>query len=522
MIGTSKKELTRTAKAIRTGIVALVKELNTLFAPYKSECDKLRTVTKKYVTAAAAYAKKSNSKNLAKLNTATEELNAAYVQYRRALETLKNKEGEVLYQYARLIEVAENISARELAKANTEKEKHEALFASKKLKADKNIAAEIPPFLAEMDDELVMVAESDDEAEVETEAEAEAEPAVESVDEAEPVAEESVAEPEAVAEAEPEAPAVTEDAPGARVASVNIAPVTIDVSSIVERAITATMEKFSQGIERRIRAYVDSIVIPQPEVRSAEPVVTEGSSEAYEAIKNTASANTELEEHLLEEEKHIFEKLKTLCASVQELLDGMVATSEAYLNISSKQQQTAELQRQVNDMQRHTMREQQGVQVHQRLINKEQIELNAEQTVITDRQKAAVDKQKQLTEAQTAMEETQRTVIETQAALEEAMKAVMQSQKEIISTQQSIIHGNAKNQEAQRALIERQAEITAAQKEALASQRQLLREQKSVTDRSRELAEGKKAKPSTPVDAEPVSDTAPDVASSDSDSEGDV
>ena len=481
-MASAKKELLSTAANIRAKIRALAKERDALIPGYKKACAPMKTAIKDYKGALGAYNKKSTPKNEAKLNKATDTLWAEYQNYSAVYGEIVSIFDDVMAGYERLIEVCESISSRELAKAEKERKNFISAHEKAMKKASGNIV--LPDILSPTESEDVFAQGFVDDEYITEEPAPEEQPA--------PVSEPRVA-----------------TAPTAGVTSVSVAPVTIDITPYVERAITATMEKLVAGMERRIESYINGLEIPAPTVQAA-PVAIPGaegiSPELTEGVATTAKANNELLSHLLDEEKHIFDKLRSMCESSQELVGGITGISAKYLELAELQRQATEYQKQITDMQRHTMREQQGVQVNQKLVNQEQIEISSEQTLVQERQKAVTEKQRSISESQKAIEETQRAVIETQAALEEAMKAVMQAQKEIIATQQQIIAGNAKNQEAQKLMLEKQGEITAAQKEALAAQRQLSREQKAVTDKAKAAKDGKpqeKKPAAAPVNNEP-------------------
>lgn len=458
MTGLTKKEITGAIKDIRADITTLVKGLDPLLKPHKISCDLLRASVKEYNAAKAAFAKKESAKNSARLEKATTELRAAYGTYLDTQSAVNDQNEAILVKYSRLLELAEAVSDREEKRAIRERDRYKEEFEIRLAKVERGVLENLPDVLLPHDDP----------APKEEESAAATEDAVESVS----------------------GPAVTPIRPaaGATVASVNVAPITIDISTYVERAICATMERLALGMEKKIDAYVASLEIPKPELSPAPtPVVTPASDTVdyvtTEALATTARANNELMTHLLEEQTHVYEKLRTMITNVQGLVDGMTEISSSYLSLSEKQRDTIEIQKSVNDMQRHTAREQQGVKVNQKMISEEQIAISAEQALLADRQKATMDRQKALIESQKAMEETQKALVETYRTLEEAMKSVVASQKEIIQAQQSIINGNAKNIESQKAIFEKQSEIAAAQKEALLASKQLLREQRAHNEK---------------------------------------
>lgn len=254
-----------------------------------------------------------------------------------------------------------------------------------------------------------------------------------------------------------------------------VAPVSIDVSAIVEKAIAATMQKFSEALDKRIETYMENYQLNLPAQAQS------GKTYGAEEIAAVEATILEDEQFLLDKLTAMMDNLKTLTAQVAEL-------SAAYAEIASKSADANELQKQTNDMQRRTLREQQGIQVSQRVISQDQVAVAQSQTALAEQQKVAQERQQAITEAQAAMEETQRVVAENQATLEESMKTVMQSQKDIIAAQQALMAGNSKNAEAQAEMAARQAETLALQKEALTSQKQVLRDQKSTLDKQKDIA----------------------------------
>jgi hypothetical protein len=450
-----KVEIRKSIDAVKAENKALLEALKKTVAAYRAAKVALDNADKKLNKNAKTQAKENLKAAYAEASEKFGEAKAAFVQSLADINANLEKLGT---EYASLAAVTPK--EKEIKKQNEELEKFKASVSSAIAKATNGVTLD--------SDNGETAAE-----EIEEEAVAEEEALVEEEDEAEEIA-------------PTPAPVQTRVINStASVASVNVAPVTIDVTPIVERAIAATIQKLSVGMERKIAEYISGLNIPKAPATAA--VVNCG--DVNDAVKN-AGANVELGKQVLEEEKYIFDKLTAMCEQLKGLLVGIADMSAAYMEIAAKQKEISELQKQTNDMQRHTMREQQGVQVNQRLVNKDQVELVAEQTLLVENQKAAIEKQQVVTEAQNSLAETQKAVIETQGALETAMKTVMQSQKDIIVTQQTIIAGNAKNSEAQKALIARQEEITLAQKEAATAQKQALKEQKAILERQAELKEG--------------------------------
>ena len=328
---------------------------------------------------------------------------------------------------------------------------------------------------------------------------------------------------------EPTHAPVQNDNSSSQVAHVSIAPMAIDISVHVEKAISATMAALTRRMERKIDEYVASLVIPAPPAHEPLPAVptvavTEVGAElapaaelslpdaAPDAATNEADASdvtdltaarmpTESEACASEPaaneapasepcvdadtEASVTEAAvdtlsdAELIKQLSEFLASLGDITAELDRLTKEQAEIARLQKTVNDMQRKTMRDQKGVQVNQKVIGDDQTALIAEQNATLDTQRALNDSSRAITEKQAEIVGVQKSVIDAQTELDEAMATVVRSQKELISAQNSIISGNAKNLENQRALTEKQAELAKQQKQTFSSQRQLMREQRA-------------------------------------------
>lgn len=273
----------------------------------------------------------------------------------------------------------------------------------------------------------------------------------------------------------------------------NIAPVSIDVSPMLEKALEATLAKFVSAFDKKIERFVDE-----------HPIDIPVSSVGGASYSGEVSS---IEGHVLNEETAILEKLTAMVENLKVLSESMDKLSTLCAEIAVKQSTANDMQKQTNDMQRATLREQKGIQVTQRVVAQDQAAITADQNALADQQKVMLESQKALIEGQQAMEEAHRLVAENQAAIDEAMKAAVAAQKEIISAQAAINAGNNKNLDAQNAVAEKQSATLALQKEALAAQRQMLREQKAMVEKQNNVgaeAPKKKAK----ADEEPAEENA--------------
>lgn len=241
--------------------------------------------------------------------------------------------------------------------------------------------------------------------------------------------------------------------------SVEVAPMSIDVSSMVEEALALVMDKFKAQIDARIESAVGNMQFNIPAAQSV----------------SSGDASAEAPEQVYAGELFVSEKLGALMENVKNLANQITELGAACMQIANQQKDAAELQRKINDMQRSVLRDIQGVQANQKVINADQMAISEEQVVILEEQKATLENQRIVAEAQKNMAEIQQTVMDTQAAIDAAMKDVIRTQKDIINSQQTIMNGNAKNIELARELTEKQAELNTKQREALSEHKRIVR-----------------------------------------------
>ena len=269
----TKKELQTAKNSAKATIADLKKKINDLLKAYKPLLDALTPAVKAYTAAKKAYDKKVNPKTEAKYTKAKVALTEAY---RRAgsVKTAINNGLEAL-----------NAKAAELAAllGDGSKEAKKELSAALGFTAttEKSVKKLEGKTLSSLPAELTAVPEATvaPETDAETATEPETAPTeTETVADEAPVEEAAVTEPELTTEDRRTVSSV------ARVSSVNIAPVTIDVTPFVERAIAATMEKLSLSMDRRIREYVDTIALPAVAAPTAAPTTSDGASAAASVI----------------------------------------------------------------------------------------------------------------------------------------------------------------------------------------------------------------------------------------------
>ncbi len=317
----------------RTLLAAYKKKIEAGMPKFKSSCDILVAKVKDYNAKQKEFDKTCNSRNGDRLDKAIEAAKIAYTNYSDNRTSLILIHTTVLGEYDKLVEMSDATSSIEGDKCRTERETYVKYFTDLLVKNSKSLEQiTIPAFL--------LTGEKKTEEALENE---------EKETEEEPVATEPETTPD-----EPTAPKA------ASVTSVNIAPITLDVSKIVERAISAAMEKLRIGMEKKIEEYIATLVIPTPPTAP-----TPDNSGA------TLGAGADALNTVAEYEEQIAKKIADICTTLKGIVDGLVGISATASELGEKQQQLAALQKQINEMQRQAVRDQQGVSVNQRLISEE-------------------------------------------------------------------------------------------------------------------------------------------------------
>lgn len=269
--------------------------------------------------------------------------------------------------------------------------------------------------------------------------------------------------------------ATPDAAPRAAVTSVNVAPINIDVTPIVERAISAAIDQLSTTLDKKIADYVAGISLPAPTPTAVPALPTSAPS--------GAAALGELESAILEDERALYEQLKSMYEGLGTMVDGVVEVAATYKTLTAKLREVADMQKQVNELQRVTMRDQQGIQANQKVINNDQLELNASQRLLSEQQAKVSETVRSLAEAQDAALALETNMIEKQTGINTAIEAIVAKQDSITATAQKLAV-------TQDGIVVKQTAIAEAQKETQEAQRKLQREQKSISQRQ-PTAEGK-------------------------------
>ena len=445
MAGELTKKQISVAKKDATAAIDMYKaDIRERLKEFRGISTLVATAHRAYCDAGIQNEKKPSVKGEKKLARAYESFTYAKDNYVKASAKLNSIAGLIEEEYSKLIELCRmqgNLKAAD--RVGAEFEEYRESYLRQLEKSDKSAGLGVD---AVMDTEESEVKEN-----LQTELPTE-----------EPASLTSPAMP--VASATPTAAPLTPKAVNSTVTSVNVAPVTIDVTPIVEKAITTAIDKLSEGLNRKLEAYINNLTVPTPIIASEPVAQASGSGLDVDALDG-----------VLQEESIVLEKLKALCTSLSGLIVELGEVSSECMAITQKQKELAELQKQINDIQRHTLREQQGVQVTQRLVSEEQVELIAAQALVAENQK-------QLSEKQTDIANAQSAAVATEGELMDAVSNLSKENGEIVEKHRQLIAGAEKQNALLLELTERSREIYAEQKNALSATKKLLRDQQKLKD----------------------------------------
>jgi len=190
---------------------------------------------------------------------------------------------------------------------------------------------------------------------------------------------------------------------------VNVAPVTIDVGSMVESAVNETMKKFNEALEARLAQLPQVIPAPVPTPVPAD----NGAAASAEATTATLSGDVS--------------EINSAIESVNKLIAEAKAQAE-------KANELAQAQRTVGEMQKGFARDAQGIQVKQKLVMQEQSATAEGQDEISALQKQISDKQAELINLQKQRLAMIEELITNQEELAATLKAALASQRALINT----------------------------------------------------------------------------------------
>lgn len=242
--------------------------------------------------------------------------------------------------------------------------------------------------------------------------------------------------------------------------SVNISPVNLDVSAVVEDAVRETMDKFVKTLEKRLEPYGQNAENPVAERVDASIAVAEAD----------------------------------IAAAAQKGSEALERISDVVARLEGVVQSVNDLGRAINDMQRTAVRDMQGVQVKQKLVNQEQYALTEEQELARQRQEIVAENQKNLNEEIASILERVEGLLKIHAENETALKAALAAQK-------STTQGAAKSLELQKELSEKQIALSLAVRESVSAQKQAEKALKGPASRKKNQQASEEAGESLQVQA---------------------
>ena len=536
----SKKERKASEALLRISIQENQKKVASDVNAFKACAKTVKAGAKDYNDAAKAFKKKNSTKNQRKLTEAQDDLWDRVSAYRKIGASIEDGLQAIRNAYTELDALAPDKKA---GKALDELDKYEASIKKQLDAINREVNELVDIDIAPETEEVVEVEEEEELTldDVVEDAYVPEEPVVEEKPAAVEVKETPVAQPapQVAPQAAPAPqmpcypmfpgyapvapnvfyntylPGYAAPAPQAAPAPVQeaeapkVAPATIDVSDIVEKAIAATMEKFTAAFDKKLEAFVAEhpVNIPMPEVVAVPaPVAVEP------AVTPKAGEILEIEANLLENEKGIFDKLVDMTEKLSAFQDTMTKLYEQYVALVANQNEVDQMLQSNSKKQSDVVRDQQAVQIKLDAIIQDQYATKEATKVLQNQQRELNELQNAITNAQNEIAARARVIADTQVTIDESMNAIVAAQKDIIATQQSINAGNKKNADSQAEVIERQGEALELQKEALAAQKQILREQKALSAKQKDLTEAspKKKAPARKKaeEAAPVADVA--------------
>lgn len=399
----SKKQLSAAKRDAHVFINAIKSNMKELMKSLKSSSGWVYKSAQLYYQCRDAFTERDTEKNQKRFTRAEESYAFASNEYARSIDKINNNLSLIEKEYEKLIDTLKAQGDIKGAEA-TKRELDEYVTSLKVMMAknDRSEGTALPPN------------ESANEAQVNASTDSE------------------------------EITPVTNNTVRSSVTSVDIAPMTIDVTAIVESAINSAIERLNDGLTKRIDEYVASLQLPS---FTQEP--EQGATEGGEVSESGAA-----------------EQIRTSCNNAAELIAELNSLVDGFKEIAEKQKALAELQKQINDVQRQTAREQEGVKVNQKLISNEQAAVTSEQSSILLEQKR--------------ISEEQKTVVEAQNAVADSFEEVVRRERELADKQREILRENDSLSATVGKIVAKQGEVHAAQKETLLASRKLQRDQKQL------------------------------------------
>ncbi|MBQ8372299.1 MAG: hypothetical protein IJX38_05140 [Clostridia bacterium] len=419
-MATQRRQAAWSKEEIYVNIESSKKSLGDEYRRCRKAAADLASAKKRYHRAVEVNAKRSTNGSAMKLDSATDALSYVYGEFVQVKRNMTSLFDFIEEQYQTLEDMT--AGKRKRTKIRLAAMRFADEFRLKSKKAIGEVERGLPDFLTDYSESDITLDELDEIEELDATAESTARAA----------------------------------SAGVGVASVSLAPVTIDISEIVERSVSAAVDKLTAKLNKKIEEYIDGLVLPVPLSISCVPE-TAALPESCTAVADTEAVTDEVApdntvdetdsaavtgdntvilpaEISAPDESELDARITDSVGSIARILDELERLNAACLAIAEGQQQLAQMQKQTNDVQRHTMREQKGVQVSQRLVSSEQVELAADQAVIADRQAKLNADYKALSDVQTATEETQRAISDAQHELLSTVKKLSRRQRSMAAS----------------------------------------------------------------------------------------
>ena len=373
---------------------------------YGKAADELLGCQLKYNKADIRYMKKENSRTARDLEMAQQLLSLCRGEYKSAREQLLNIKGQISAKYESLVALASEVSDREWDKARGAFERFERDAQEKISRADKG-ACHVLADLAEESADTPVSRFSEPEAQVEQQRR-EGGVALET--------DFLLKNPEAGRPTAPTAPSAGVGVNAIGVTSVNIAPINIDVTAIVSKAVEATVEKLQASLDGKLSAYVESLDLPeQREVNSAPFAASRAPAGPTDTEREQALALAREEARVYGELQAISESLKELRKEIETATEALASAAKAQSLIAEEQKRTAEAQTETAEAQKKITEAQTETAEAQKKITEAQTETAEAQRRIALEQKETADIQKKTVRLQQGVRISQRLLDEESA-----------------------------------------------------------------------------------------------------------
>lgn len=344
----------------RDSISLIMSELAFDKKKYKNASDILRSAIRKYQAAELRYVRKDSARAALRKEDAASVLKSAYIGYRQMRDRIDKGLSAVLSEYAALEELCRLNKDRELPRVQREIAELKKDYTIGLTRLDKGVLSELPAFVVQ---ELGGVADRAADSAVQGGG----------TDIATPTGGEDSA-PLAQTAAAKRVLKPTGHYVG--MTSVNIAPITLDVSDIVEQAIAAAIGKLSKSLDKKLEEYLSGVELPIPERDPQSP--SDGPTQTDVAAVPTLESLQELSQRV----ENANEALRALTAELDGIYAAYTEAGRNFRELAEGEREILESAKELARMQREIMRLQQGVRVGQRILNDEQADPERSRAVL--------------------------------------------------------------------------------------------------------------------------------------------